>query len=150
MQENQYFTPSIEDIRVGYECEMFDDRLQDPENINWINVVLDDWDQVGYAIEDIKWRVRVPYLTKEQIEAEGWEFVDIYRDGGTSVFYKLGERKNSYELIVGRTNMMTPSSNIIINKTERDGNIFRKNLIYNGDAPSINEFRKICKLLNIR
>lgn len=131
--ENKYFTPDITDIRVGYECQMFDDRFQDPKNINWTNVILDDWEQVGYAIEDIKWRVRVPYLTKEQIEAEGWIHT------GMTLFHK---NEYSLDIIFEGDIYSTPYTMSLTSNSYYPS--------YTGQCKDINTFRYICKLINIK
>lgn len=69
MMENKYFIPSIEDIRVGYECQI---RLV--ENAQWVNFIVgtsnfEDIDAYEYLELG---NVRVPYLTKEQIESCGF------------------------------------------------------------------------------
>lgn len=78
-EENKYFTPDIEDIRVGYECEINDARgyKEDFEKTiigykipggysNEISDIINMMDD-GYG------EVRVPFLTKEQIESFGFE-----------------------------------------------------------------------------
>src|SRR5687768_16490771 len=66
---SNYFTPSIEEIRVGYECETINPVHRGewyPTTINKGNI---SW------IEFLDC-VRVPYLTKEQIEKEGFKTSD--------------------------------------------------------------------------
>lgn len=132
--ENKYFIPSIEDIRVGYECESFDDRLQDPNNIKWVKHVLDDWEEIQYIIEDLSWRVRVPYLTKEQIEVEGWEC--IFEDGD------MAFKKNDirFDLCIDGYRASFQSESVWVNE-----NI----IIANIECKDINTFRQIIKLLGV-
>lgn len=123
--ENKYFIPSIEDIRVGYECESFDDRLQDPNNIKWVKCILDDWEDVQYIIEDLSWRVRVPYLTGEQILNEGFQIAF-----GKDRYFK------------GRTEIDLLSENTVL--ISQNGSV-----VFCGECKDINTFRQVMKLLGI-
>lgn len=129
-KDSNYFTPSIEDIRVGYECEV-------------AYLHKDNWTPVKYrhqeetrdgilAVMDYNIRIRVPYLTKEQIEAEGWnlDHVSIYRKGDYSLRYPYSATENS----------------------EKESNMFLyrwDDTLFDGQCRDINTFRYICKLLGI-
>ena len=75
--ENKYYTPSIEDIRVGYEYESLQKQQDGSEK--WVPQKIvrrydleGDWENwLYYGI------VKTPYLTKEQIEAEGWKIENV-------------------------------------------------------------------------
>jgi hypothetical protein len=132
MENNKYFTPDIEDIHVGYLCyqynkfynekgELFDERWAEqltplfPASVRILmneEVNIDDY-------------IRVPYLTKEQIEDEGWVYVNI----------DMCWIKNGIELYLEKDN--------IIEILEQP------NWLYKGKCKDINTFRKICKLLEI-
>lgn len=131
MEKNKYFTPELEDIRVGYECEMNWDRGY---NETWVPLVIGIKDRNGaylntiqdvlVAMDDGYGEVRVPYLTKEQIEAEGCEpgFEGFFKNG-----FKIFYYENDYRLIIQVHNQV----------------------IFNGKCKDINTFRWICKLLGI-
>ncbi len=133
--ENKYFTPSIEDIRVGYECEYKNRK-------NWVKTVLIDPEIIRtiafdsltlynnrnkYLLEGI---IRVPYLTKEQIKAEGWKF----EYGLTDHMYFS---KGRCQLI-----WFGPGKSIEI---QNPANL----PTYIGECKDINTFRYITKLLGI-
>lgn len=130
MEEALYFVPEITDFRIGYECEA---------NIT-VFKVKDQWNPctirgVGpEVIEHHKKGVyRTPYLTKEQIEAEGWN--------------KHAVIKNNWfrEDIEGKGILyLTKEEEYIIIEDDRDG-VF----LFRGLCKSINEFRTIQKLLGI-
>ena len=68
--EKDYFIPTIEDFHVGYEFEF--------QGIpkGWHKMVLSTENSLKtmqYNIEKLEDAIRVPYLTKGEIEAEGWE-----------------------------------------------------------------------------
>lgn len=136
----KYYTPAIEDIHVGYECET---RQESGE---WKKLTVTT--SIGFH----KWQLptlRTPYLTKEQIEAEGWIFEppvdgiklasrpDFILKKNDTLTYNLyiRDKRISIELYTKRTGVWEMSSWVTI---------------YSGSCPSINEFRTICKLLNIK
>ena len=68
-----YFVPDIEDIRVGYECEI---KPTGSEELDWMPYVINGDTAFKYYKTKGKGAtsIRVPYLTKEQIEAyRDWE-----------------------------------------------------------------------------
>ena len=125
--ENKYFTPDIEDIRVGYEYESL--LKQEDGSEKWVPQKIvrrydleGDWEGwLHYGI------VRTPYLTKEQIEAEGWKHYG----------------NNCFELNPRWFCSWYPE----INRLEVYDNENEKN--FAGKCKDINTFRKICKLLEI-
>ena len=125
--ENKYFTPDIEDIRVGYEYESL--QKQEDGSEKWVPQKIvrrydleGDWEGwLHYGI------VRTPYLTKEQIEAEGWKHYG----------------NNCFELNPRWFCSWYPE----INRLEVYDNENEKN--FAGKCKDINTFRKICKLLEI-
>lgn len=126
---NKYFVPEISDLRIGYEME---GKIYDEDK--WIKIIINtaDWakhicnvdvtNDIYTLPKDI---YRVPYLTKEQIEAEGWKYVNIdscWTKNGME-FYFLDNHKI---------------------------NILRQpEFLFQGECKSVNEFRFICKLLKI-
>ena len=120
--ENKYYTPEIEDLRIGYELEVLRSK-------GWSKFTLVRTHLLDILTEDIE--IPTPYLTKEQIENEGW----ILRSEGYSRnFYEKGEES----LLVHHVGHWI----IITDLSEEQ--------IYKGDCKSINEFRTIMKLLNIK
>ena len=131
MNEEKYFVPSITDIRVEYEAEW-----KQP-NGEWETKVIEFDRRLTGAIELLSQKgfedtIRTPYLTKEQIESEGWIFLHELPSGNIQTFTKDNIRASfSY------------SAKWI--------EIFNhlKKPIYDGECKDINTFRTICKLLNI-
>lgn len=156
-KELKYYTPDIEDIHLGYELEVEELEKADnnPDDIDskwWKKVIIDttvDEDILefcGNSITGIKNRdmvyvrntFRTPYLTKEQIEAEGWKVEwNDGNDGIEYVYYCKGEWKLSYS-----TGWEEKVNEIVLIKGVP--------LYYRGECKSINELRTICKLLNIK
>lgn len=134
MNKEKYFTPDIEDFHIGYEFEMkvFGDEdewvkgickssiddicCKDSEGNIWINEA-----------------IRVPYLTKEQIEAEGWKESDTL-----GFFDKIVDPKDRWFI-----DWEEEEQFITIGDNENE-------VGYTGPCKDINTFRKIIKLLNIK
>lgn len=133
--ENKYFTPDIEDIRVGYELEKYGETLI-VKNLADIDEILGDLD---YCPED----VRVPFLTKEQIEAEGWAVKNI--DFASRYYID----KSNYMGVVETWGKFPVVSILAKDVTKIDWmsspEMFRVTL----PCKDINTFRYICKLLGI-
>src|ERR1700753_1725514 len=102
----QYYTPSLEDLYVGYKYE-YKIHIKG----QWQNYVLKDLctDRDGYGATEVQdyleaGLLRTKYLTKEQIEAEGWK--------GNGNFDVMPFYKDNYYLMY---NFQTHMAEIIIN-----------------------------------
>lgn len=144
--ENNYFTPDIEDIRLGYECEVFTHKeIEKFDKGEWkpytvrpniIDVIL--------SLEDLSEVIRVPYLTKEQIEAEGWEKMKPFIISvGLEYNYIPFEKK--IEDMEYRLDYNYDSNKLRISYGFGFGQV-----MFEGKCKDINTFRYICKLLNIK
>jgi hypothetical protein len=135
--EKKYFTPDIEEVYVGYElqwkCQI---RNQDWEkticDTDLISIIFDQYEHADFE-EPYNEQFRVPYLTKEQIEAEGWKtaaedfFTPLFRKDNFTLGYRLEDNK---------LKIQTFGEN--------------SHTLYFGECKCINDFRKIQKLLNIK
>ena len=140
--ENKYFTPDIADIYVSYELEWKSQiRKQDWEitvcDIDLISIIYDEYEHADIE-EPFNQQFRVPYLTKEQIEAEGWEFINHH--AGTEHY---DFEKNGYSLYVDFDFRGEVYLKIYDDEQDNEFNYF------SGKCKDINIFRKICKLLEI-
>jgi len=149
MENNKYFTPDIEDLCVGYECEI--------NNIHgkWESITITftnsnsfyktDLAEVCLLVED-KY-VRVPYLTKEQIEAEGWEYknrsTDLWFERKQIFLRKDGYHLENIKLQYGLHDYRLKISFVYVGDDEESTGA------YLGECKDINTFRKIIKLLEI-
>ena len=131
--ENNYYTPELSDLHLGYECEV-------KVGEGWEKTNLTDSIQFPHVeLRLSQGRLRTPYLTKEQIEAEGWKSKTEY----TGKFRFVFEKGNSWLAWNPEENMMT------IVPIDPSKEFYEHNVRYAGSCPSINEFRKITKLLRI-
>lgn len=151
MNEEKYYTPQISDLRVGYECEiLLNEDFESSNNNVWRKHTFNQGNFTNYAGEsnndwdNLFWYnptrvinhriIRTPFLTKEQIEAEGWE----YRAG-----YYI---KDTMRLYFWNIEPEYRTPRITIDSTLSDGLYFS----FFGECKSINELRYISKLLNIK
>jgi hypothetical protein len=172
---SKYYTPDISDLFVGYECERilpdfsryFDIFLPEGASKEEYDKA---WDDVFYLTDKVKtepyiiranqekgmgpdiredWgprgRFRTPYLTKEQIEKEGWEQYShlTAMDNPFDITYVL--KKNEY------TCRFSWDRQIAFFQPAKEGEEWWEGrmIFLSKDCLSINEFRKICKLLGI-
>ncbi|MEI8254031.1 MAG: hypothetical protein WCG25_10205 [bacterium] len=131
-ENKQYFTPDITDIKVGYECEVNPSSLAGGKDY-WVNNIAKSIINLQGLEELLKVDcLRTPYLTKEQIENEGW------KEERENYYYKEDAQLHTF---IGKI----------------DNKIFDMRIsIYNdigklfyGECKDINTFRWICKLLKI-
>jgi hypothetical protein len=152
--EDKYYTPSIEDLRVGYECEWIKDHNKECSDDNLVKIVFGPKLLAAALFSPMNWEreetdnlvpnlmsYRTPYLTKEQIEAEGWLHV-----GGKLLKTATQEFEKTVRHGVMTIHYNADQHSLIITRGEQPtGYVY----YYVGSCPSINEFRTICKLLGI-
>lgn len=145
--ENNYYTPELSDLFVGYECEtapkpslILGELLYTPY------VITGEYSMENHFKYGI---IRTPYLTKEQIEAEGWKFLHISQD----LWF---EKEGDFDFDNFYTSKLTMHygakshigySDLRLTITADDRGLEYK--LFEGMCPSINEFRKITKLIRI-
>lgn len=157
-KENKYFTPDIEDIRVGYECEICPNLGYDDvwikttghcEEIVGNGVKSCNLDELTYdCLVDGYIGIRTPYLTKEQIEGEGYLIIKNREDGFDAQkhytkynFTELNYEYYNNELIIDEYYQ----SELVATPT----GVFNSYTIFKGVCKDINTFRYIIKLLGI-
>ena len=78
MEENQYYTPSITDIRVGYEFEHSEGAVIGTDGAlvdNWEKCVVAEIDHLRFYKNSLEeGKIRIKYITIEDIVAEGWNY----------------------------------------------------------------------------
>jgi len=135
---NKYFIPEIKDLYIGYESTIFHAgefnsfykkiTLDKKDLLNFLNFNGDLRNGNGYPLDFL----RTPYLTKEQIEQEGWEFKKVLenyhwfnkRDYDLEYF---GKYEESFFMKIA----------------------FHNDYIFQGKIKCVNEFRKLLKILEI-
>lgn len=161
MKNNKYFTPDIEDFYVGVVYEKYSQGLQIDEfgrflpeetrdnEVKWREGVIKyPSDIVHLKIALDKETVRIPYLTKEQIEAEGWtSFIteyegDIVPEKMTYTFFR--EDRNymlGWWFNINKITLIIKDPSLVLD--------YYTEPTFRGECKDINTFRKIIKLLGI-
>ena len=151
--KNKYFTPDIEDICIGYEYEQLVTPLSeslDKGEEEWMKCKFPD----PFTIDRIlllyerKEQLRVPYLTKEQIEAEGWTYktrsTDLWFERKEIFLREDGNHLENIKLQYGLHDYRLKISFVYVGDSEESTNA------YLGECKDINTFRLIQKLLGIK
>lgn len=145
--ENKYYIPDISDIRIGYECEK---ALLDSDwyITGWEQIIIQNLQDIQ-SIKDYPNLYRTSFLTREEIETEGWEHIGGQLSSfGRQDFIKtiiLENVERELELSIYNDHTMYI---ILLEKNPCD-NGCGPEYLYQGSCPSINEFRFIIKLLQI-
>lgn len=133
MENKKYFTPDIEDIRVGYECEVLINDIWNKVrvvNITGMGLKFLSMDERSeWTFTNLDGYIRALYLTKEQIEAEGWK--DSYNSCKKGYVYKYEFENNV--LVIFKISTAP----------------FIDEVLFKGECKDINTLRYICKLLKI-
>jgi hypothetical protein len=164
--ENKYFIPEISDFYNGYEYERNDGGewysvtcdLYDARDIKTLlnKKVLDTFPEGKNPLDSDTYsahyratsidRIRVPHLTKEQIEAEGWELIQIYPKG--ACIFQKGTKEKGCELTYDFTEHRVHFTKLYFYGL--DDEYTRTKLTWSSlECKDINTFRKIIKLLGI-
>ena len=135
-EKEKYYIPDREDIRVGYTITF------DSQGVSYEFTIqdTDDYERVInrlFKSEENIYNYRTPFLTKEQIIAEGWEETEhrTYRKKtkrGILIFTDCG---------IG---------NGFFSDISREAELSNPKCLFSGQIRCINDFRTICKLLNIK
>lgn len=148
--ENKYFIPEKEDLRIGYECEMFVFNTIKEESF-WKKHVLTPF-TLRIGIEDeTKSYIRTPYLSQEQLEAEGWNLTDIPFDDDLKdedVFKKAFEKVISenlwYTLELMENHQIQIQKRYYINQVSQIWKV-----VFEGECKCINQLKQIFKQIHI-
>jgi len=143
--ENKYYTPTIEEFRVGFEYEQVSINPQEDitvsDEIKYEQCTFPD-PFVGYNLNRLVLNMcRVKYLDSSDIESLG--FTLTYKDNRLEWF-----KKDTYELIFSKST----STVIIKNNTnvcDKEGHIIYM-ILFQGVIKNISELITILKQLNIK
>lgn len=141
-----YYTPNIKDLHIGYECDVYNQSTSKlVKRIGWNSVKIGMHQENGKTIGFTQCprmikneTLRTPFLIKQQIITEGWEDHSCER----ATFFLI---KGDYFLTLKEGHLSIVHTRFL--DYSRTGNY--NGSVYEGNCPSINEFRKIVELLNI-
>lgn len=173
MLNSNYYTPDREDLFDGYECEVYfcnkvGNEIVSPaitySPFQWSKEYVDNLKKVTSTYQYLRekdWEngklnallltriitdwsnthsiIRTKYLTREDIEKEGWVYNG--NNGGFPSFYKGNINTNYYQI-----RLVNEILEIADYGMKNPG---RRNPLFFGKCKSVNEFRKLCKMLEI-
>lgn len=156
--ENKYYTPTIEEFHVGFECEIQSSygwqKDEWPKVLSLDSLTFQDLINNGFIVATKKAGIRVKYLDKEDIESLGWVLTSQYADPDNrkywweigkliphakEMWHSLGNWK--YRLSIGDNNRIHIDGRNIMNGGQR--------VIFNGIIKNKSELKKLMKQLNI-
>ena len=137
MEKNKYYTPDIEDLHVGYQCEEYHRYLGD--NPYWQKAILEieSNDNHGDALM-LDGTYRTKYLDQEDIESLGWKCQEYTQNGYNQSYTKDANSESGYDLTY---------CTAWGEKWQID---YCGSGIFWGEIKSINELRKIMKMVGIK
>lgn len=152
VDKTKYYIADISEIDATTVCDTKDYWIVTWSNCDWIDCEgWSHWDPIG--IVGLQWMlhanvvVRIPYLTKEQIETEGWPYKESYKDVLKFESDDIWNPKTKGGFLYYDTKDHTLRIQIKDGNQNMDGPTYHT--VFNGRCPSINDFRKIMKLLGL-
>ena len=138
----KYYIPKEEELHIGYICEyrcvkIFGVGIK--EYHDWKPITI-DWGWLTYD-EEIQFRTK--YLDSEDIEKEGWI------NNGQDKFY-VDCMNFQFNTIDENSSYLNYFMKVDFNSHWIQIEEMGSDSLYQGECKSINEFRKICKWLNIK
>ena len=153
---SQYYNSNLSDIITDNEIYFIKDLNKEIVEDNLIKSILTPKQVAGILFPPLNWERKqtenytpnlgsylLKYLTKEQIEAEGWERQDNKYDDKSYKYPEIGEIYKKRDLYISFYEKLKEIE--IHNNHEYSD----RKTYYDGYCPSINEFRYICSLLKI-
>ena len=153
--EKQYYTPNPNELFIGYELE----SMYLNEDNSYSKEVLDK-ESLYHTIDEIEQKIglvsyRTPYLTKEDIESEGWKY-DYTDPNGYICFLKeiqgLKENESGFNDKEGNFYAYNKNSLAYLPSKKELIITIQPNSCFSflGECKSINELRKLQRWLGIK
>ena len=168
MENIKYYTPKIEDLFEGYEFEHQEyDEFIDTYTGSWVKSGLDSRAGLGHDLTHAfnAGRVRVPYLTKEELLNNGWT-ESSFKEKYSHLRMIFLEKESSRNFKPGPDAMCSDCQYVtyylgitkysdypikIIKKTT--GGFFggeRIETLFYGYLPTMNEFIQVCNWIKLK
>lgn len=149
MSDQKYYTPELSDLFVGYECEARE--IDSPTWEIWRDATIcsSGFTMANAASKSVE--LRTPYLTREQIEAEGFTFVMDKTDyGTTNSLFSRDVKPTSLFPFTKIAVTLSEANHLVLISADISNDRGRGDVeLFRGVIKSINEFRKICKMVGI-
>ena len=142
MEENKYYIPETSDFYEGFQYEILINTYSPPNftlsRSEWVKESFDDLtSEENYRLNRIlsDKAIRVPYLTKEDIESEGWE--------------EIGHRTYKKETKRGNLIFTNCIGHEFFSDISRERDTTDPKCLFSGQIRCKNDLKLIMKLLNI-
>lgn len=145
-EDNKYYMPDIEDLHVGYICEV--QQMQQGEGVgSYVKSVLNELREMElFDLAEYFNRCKTKYLDKEDIESLGWKEMPKYSN--RYIMFELSNRWLGYNL---EKHWLKLTVNDPIKELDRTDDLYDESkMYYQGECKSINELKTIMKWLNIK
>ena len=163
MEENKYYIPETSDFYEGFQYEILINTYSPPNftlsKSEWVKETFDDiTSEENYRLNRILLdkAIRVPYLTKEDIESNGWEPCgnywtknNIFIDGEgdyEGYEYRLFYNFKTHSLYIEKLHVREDTGEPYYDLYEGNQN----HILKSATCRCKNDFKLIMKLLNIK
>ena len=141
--ENKYYLPKIEELHIGFECEI--DQSEINKNFKWCEYVIGtDYETItiARAVSEVnKNGIRVKYLDRQDIESFG------FICAGIGEYQKLDD--NTDDFIIVDTNFIDDLNVRICYEKSTGENVSTEYTMFDGAIKNKSEFKKLLIQLNI-
>jgi hypothetical protein len=169
MKENKYYIPEIENIRVGFEGEALLPSTDEWHCDTWTKFQIDPdkvsnyspWNGEGTHIDEVLNKIRlkeirVLFLTKEDIESDGWTFSELVslEDKDILMFSKKCDTIEGIDKVYmyysAKSNwLLIYTGGFVIKQSIDKNEITTNNTLFAGTCRCRNDLKLIEKLINI-
>lgn len=146
-EENKYYTPTIDEFYVGFECESTYTGFS--KDFSWQKVIIDDIEYFGsiYKEDAIESEFRVKYLDKEDIESLGFEslgsgWYNLIRVPGKLGYFLYVRMRVFHKQVTIKTYRADP-------KKYQNEDINEEQYLFDGTIKNKSELKKLMQQLNI-
>jgi hypothetical protein len=141
MENNKYYTPTIEDIYIGFEYEYLNSKEIWVKSNDFSNEYMYEDSPLYGVYKDIEnEKIRVKYLDKEDIETEGFELVD---EGEYQVDSYYSKKVDKVQAVIEYRVRLWSDSWVNI-WSEDTGSTY-----FGGTIKNKSEFKRILKMIGV-
>lgn len=132
MENNLYYTPTIEEFHVGFECELIDND----KTFKWFPIECTQ--ETLYDVQSSHYNARVKYLDQSDIESLGW---------GNFTFKNINGYNRASKFLTINFNYKEPVVDISYLPMLKNDELSR---IFRGTIKNKSELIKLMQQLNIK
>ena len=148
--KNKYYTPTIEEFHIGFECEYEVSDSWEPIIVgiegagHYNDIWCFEFSDYSSAVDTKS--IRVKYLDKVDIEELGWEFDNESSIHGDPLYYIYNKEKYELSTWYRKEGILT---RILITKKNDNNHILASHCIFYGYIKNKSELKVLLKQLGI-